>query len=186
VSQAGIDATRNWVESVVIDLNLCPFAKREWLHNKVRLQVSEASSQEKLLQDLVVELALLNRTPEIETTLLIHPHVLQSFEDYNQFLDFADAVLEQMSLSGVFQIASFHPDYQFSDTDLVDAENFTNRSPYPMLHILREASLEQAVNAHPDTASIPGLNIQLLQGLGASHMQALLDSCKSPAGDAAK
>ena len=172
-----IESAKCWVEKVVIDLNLCPFAKREWLQNKVRLQLSKADSQEQLLQDLVVELALLTRTPEIETTLLIHPQVLKDFDEYNQFLDFADALLEQMSLDGVYQIASFHPDYQFDGTAADDAENYTNRSPQPMLHILRESSLDRAVELHSDTSSIPVTNIQLLRKLGAEHMRSLLLKC---------
>lgn len=179
IEHGAIEATKCWVERVVIGLNLCPFANREWLQNKVRLQASQADTQEQLLQDLVVELALLTRTPEIETTLLIHPQALSDFAEYNQFLDFADALLEQMSLEGVYQIASFHPDYQFEGTDINDAENFTNRSPYPMLHLLRESSLERAVEAHSDTAAIPVANIQLMRKLGAAHMTSLLSGCES-------
>ncbi len=172
-----IEATQQWVEKVVIGLNLCPFAKREWVQDKVRLRLSGADSQEQLLQDLVIELALLKRNPEIETTLIVHPDVLQQFDEYNQFLDFADAVIEQMSMSGEFQIASFHPDYQFDGTENSDAENFTNRSPHPMLHILREASLERVIEAHPDTGNIPVNNIQALRKLGATHMAQLLKEC---------
>ncbi len=170
-------ATQNWVEKVVIGLNLCPFAKREWVHNSVRVSVSEVNDVEQLLHALVVELALLSRQPEIETTLLVHPHVLQDFGEYNQFLDFADSLLEQMSLDGTYQVASFHPDYQFAGTAAGDVENYTNRSPYPMLHILRESSLEQAINAHPDTGNIPVNNVSLLKQLGQQHMQDLLDEC---------
>lgn len=171
-------AIRAWVEKVVIGLNLCPFAKREWVQDKVRIQISQANSQEQLLQDLVVELALLNRQPEIETSLLVHPHALQNFDEYNQFLDFADALIEEMALHGVYQIASFHPDYQFDGTSNDDAENYTNRSPHPMLHLLRESSLEQAVNLHPNTAAIPTANIELLEQLGVNHMRALLSDCR--------
>ena len=169
-------AVGRWIESVVIDLNLCPFAKREWVQKKVRLQVSQANTQEALLQDLVLELVLLNRSPNIETSLLIHPDCLTEFEQYNQFLDFADAVIEQMGLEGIYQIASFHPDYRFDGASDNDPENFTNRSPYPMLHILREQSLELAVQAHHDTASIPADNIELLRRLGAAHMKSLLSA----------
>lgn len=172
-----ISATQNWVERVVIDLNLCPFAKREWVNDKVRINVSDAKTEEELLKSLVVELALLTRKPDIETTLLVHPYVLEEFAEYNQFLEFADVVLEQMSLEGVFQIASFHPDYQFADTQSDDAENFTNKSPYPMLHILRESSLERVIEAHADTTTIPVNNINLLKQLGQQHMQRLLADC---------
>ncbi len=172
-----ISTTERWVENVVIGLNLCPFAKREWSQSKVRIQLSQANSQEQLLQDLVVELALLNRRPDIETSLLVHPYVLQEFDEYNQFLAFADALITEMGLDGVYQIASFHPDYQFDGTARNDVENYTNRSPYPMLHLLREASLERAIEAHPDTVSIPQTNIQRLKQLGASYMHDLLNDC---------
>ncbi len=171
-------ATQNWVERVVIDLNLCPFAKREWLSDKVRVHVATANDAESLVHALVVELALLNRNSEIETTLLVHPDAMSDFDEFNQFLAFADAVIEQMQLQGEFQVASFHPDYRFEGTEYDDAENFTNRSPFPMLHILREASLERVIEAHADTQSIPVRNINLLRELGLNHMRTLLDDCK--------
>lgn len=177
MSDAVIRATERWVTDVVIGLNLCPFAKREWLQNKVRLTVTDADSPESLLEDLVVEMALLNRRPGIETSLLIHPNLLTGFDDYNQFLDFVDATIEQMSLSGVYQIASFHPEYRFAGSAAEDVENYTNRSPYPMLHILRESSMVSAVDLHPDTSGIPVSNIKLLRKLGVEHMRALLHSC---------
>jgi hypothetical protein len=124
-----------------------------------------------------VELALLSRKPEVETTLLVHPGVLTDFDDYNQFLNFADMVIEQMSLEGVYQIASFHPSYQFAGTKHDDPENYTNRSPYPMLHILRESSLEAVIDVHPNTDEIPMVNIERLRQLGAKHMRQLLSSC---------
>jgi len=175
--QRCIEATRLWVERVVIDLNLCPFAKREWVKDKVRLNISQAETADGLLHDLVVELALLSRKPEIETTLLIHPYTLNSFEEFNEFLSFTDLVIEQMSLQGVYQIASFHPHYQFKGTQKGDVENYTNRSPYPMLHILRETSLEEAIQKHPDTNAIPINNMNLLRKLGHKRMTELLESC---------
>ena len=170
-------ATRKWLETIVIDLNLCPFAKKEYLNKRVRFSVSSAESQERLLQDLVIELALLNKHPEFETTLLITPKSLQDFDTYNQFLNFTDALLVQMKLEGVFQIASFHPDYQFAGTLGTDVENYTNRSPYPMLHILREASVQAVIEAHPNTEQIPKDNIQQMHALGLSHMEHLLGDC---------
>ena len=160
----------SWLADVVIELNLCPFAKREHLAKRIRFQCSPARSEQELLQDLVVELALLKKSPEIETTLLIHPEVLNDFDAYNQFLDFADQVIEQMNMQGVYQIASFHPDYQFAETEFDDAENFTNRSPYPLLHILREPSLEKAIETHSSTEQIPKDNIALMNKLGAEAM----------------
>jgi len=137
-SEAIAFVMRRWVEDLVVGLNLCPFAGRELVRNRVRFVVTEATTEEQLLAALETELALLNNDPAVETTLLIHPDVLQDFFDYNQFLDTADQLLVHTELEGVYQVASFHPDYQFAGTAAYDAENFTNRSPYPMLHILRE------------------------------------------------
>ena len=161
----------------MVGLNLCPFAKRELVNNRIRFTVTEADTEEKLLMDIQDELELLNRDESIETTLLIHPNVLQDFYDYNQFLNHVDGFLEQMELSGVYQVATFHPDYQFGGTDPDDVENYTNRSPYPMLHLIREESLEQAVASYPDPDQIPERNIELLKSMGRDKMQALLKAC---------
>jgi len=178
-SLSAVEITQRWLERIVIDLNLCPFAKRDYLQNRVRITESPALNEELLLQDLMVELALLNRQDDIETTLLIAPHVLQKFDDYNQFLVFVDTLLIEMKLEGVFQIASFHPHYQFADTAIDDVENYTNRAPYPLLHILREDSLDKAIDQHTNTKIIPEDNIELMRSLGSAHMQKLLDSCRS-------
>ena len=169
--------TRKWVESFVVDLNLCPFAKKELAGNRVRFVVSTADSGELLLTDLQAELELLGGDQRIETTLLIHPDVLQKFVEYNQFLDYADALIEQMTLTGTYQIASFHPDYQFDGTDPMAAENCTNRSPYPMLHLLREKSLEQAIASYPDIEQIPRRNIALMQKLGKEELLKIRKQC---------
>lgn len=166
-----IQFTQQWVESFVVELNLCPFAKRELINNRVRFSVTEAITEEQLLETLQIELELLNNNTLIETTLLIHPRVLQDFYDYNQFLNFADNLLLEMELVGVYQIASFHPDYQFSDTNPEDVENYTNRSPFPMLHILREESLEKAIDNYPDVDQIPSRNIELINSLGADKLE---------------
>jgi len=168
---------RRWVETQVVGLNLCPFAKRELIKDRIRFSVTEASTEEALLVDLQTELELLNSDKAVETTLLIHPQILQDFYDYNQFLGYADRLLEQIGWDGVYQIASFHPDYQFGGTEPEDAENYTNRSPYPMLHLLREESLEQAIANFPDTDKIPERNIALLKRLGRNKMQALFLAC---------
>lgn len=172
-----IQPVQKWVETLVVGLNLCPFAKRELQAERVRFTVSEAETEEQLLVDLQAELALLNTDSSVETTLLIHPEVLQDFYDYNQFLNYAEGLLVEMSLEGVYQIASFHPDYQFGGTEPDDAENYTNRSPYPVLHLIREASLEQAVAHHPNPGQIPEQNIKLLNSLGKDKMQTLLQAC---------
>lgn len=172
-----IKSVRQWVETVVVGLNLCPFAKRELVKGGVRFSVTEAMSEEHLLSALQAELELLDEDPAIETTLLIHPLALLDFFDYNQFLNSADNLLVRLNYTGVYQVASFHPSYQFGGTEADDVENFTNRSPYPMFHLIREESLEQAIADYPDAQSIPERNIKLLKGLGLIKMQALLQSC---------
>lgn len=176
-----VQATRCWLERVVIDLNLCPFAKREWVKNRVRLSVVDSSSVEELLRSLQSELVLLDKDPAIETTLLIHPQALNNFFDYNDFLDIADALLIDLGYEGVYQIASFHPDYQFAEADEDDVSHYTNRSPYPMLHLLREASLTQAIEAYDDVDSIPQRNVQLMQDMGLQRVQDLVASCHKDA-----
>lgn len=173
-----------WLQRLVVDLNLCPFAKREWVKNRVRCVVSEAQTEDQLLAALQCELERLERDSSIETTLLIHPQVLQDFGDYNQFLDVADGLLTDRQLDGVYQIASFHPDYQFAGTVPDAAENYSNRSPYPLLHLLREDSLERAIASYPDVDGIPARNIARLNRLGTNALKALLDSCVRAAGAA--
>lgn len=174
-SGVAVDATRNWIETVVIGLNLCPFAKAPFNKGQIRYQLSAAVNEEQLLHDLRAELLLLAAAdPQtVETTLLIHPHVLSDFYDYNQFLDLADALLEELELDGQLQIASFHPDYQFADSGAHDVENCTNRSPFPCLHLLREDSIERAVQAFPDAAEIYERNMETMRKLGWDGWQAL-------------
>lgn len=172
-----IAATRQWLVSLVIDLNLCPFAKAELLNHRIRFTVTDASTEGELLSDLQAELALLTNDQSIETTLLIHPDVLVDFDDYNQFLDDVDDLLEQLDLEGIYQIASFHPNYQFGSTQPGDAENYTNKSPYPMLHLLREASLERAIASYPYPERIPERNIALMEAMGAEKLQVILEAC---------
>jgi hypothetical protein len=161
-------ATRRWIEKAVIGLNLCPFAKAVYLKNQIRYVVSRADSAEALLAELTAELqALATADPaETDTTLLIHPGVLKDFLDYNEFLGAADAAVAELELEGVLQIASFHPHYQFAGSDADDIANYTNRSPYPMLHLLREESVDRAVTAFPEAAEIYERNIATLRRLG--------------------
>lgn len=170
---------RNWLTSIVIGLNLCPFAQREHKRNKIRLNTSFAENEQEIVTDLVAELSLLSNQQEIETSLFILPTALGEFEYFNDFLDLADRLLEEMNLDGVFQIASFHPDYRFAGTHNNDAENYTNRAPYPILHILRESSLDWAIDEHPDTDQIPLNNIALMNKLGVEHMRKMLADCSS-------
>src|SRR6187402_2278839 len=149
-----IDSTRAWLSRAVIGLELCPFSKPVFVKDQIRYVVSAATNVEGLLSDLLRELGELAETePErVETTLLIHPRVLADFLDYNDFLELADLALEQLELVGELQIASFHPDYQFAGNEPDDLANFVTRSPYPMLHLLREASVERAVGVFPDAS----------------------------------
>lgn len=168
-----VTVVRQWLEGFVIELNLCPFAKRELVKDRIRFKLTTASSEEQLLIDLRSELELLNGDEGIETTLLIHPQVLQDFDDYNQFLTLAEMLIEQMGLEGVYQVASFHPDYQFEATAADAVENYTNRSPYPMLHLIREASLAKAIADFPDVDQIPVRNIELMQKMGKKQLLAI-------------
>lgn len=177
-----IDATRRWVEQVVVAFNLCPFAKRELVKDRVRFVVSKARDEATLLDELAHELALLNVDKAVETTLLIHPQVLQDFYHYNDFLEAADELLVDMNLEGVYQVASFHPDYQFGGTEPDDVENYTNRSPYPMLHLLREDSLSEAIDNYPEVDLIPERNIDCMNEQGLEKMQTLLNACLKGAG----
>lgn len=171
-----IAATRQWLERAVIGLNLCPFAKAVQAKAQVRFVLSDASTPEALLAQLGEELLLLRDTPaeQIDTTLLVHPQVLGDFLDYNDFLDQADALVEALDLEGVVQVASFHPQYQFAGTAPDDVENFTNRSPHPTLHLLREDSVARALDAYPDPGAIIERNIATLQRLGADGWRKLL------------
>ncbi len=165
---AVIAATRNWLEKAVIGLNLCPFARAVYAADRIRYAVSDATTIAALLEVLAAELAVLVAADEnkIETTLLIHPQALGDFLDYNDFLEMADQLVEELDLDGLLQVASFHPQYQFADAEPDDITNYSNRSPYPTLHLLRESSVERAVAAHPDTEQIYRDNIKTLRQLG--------------------
>lgn len=171
------NAVEKWLTSVVIDLNLCPFAQREYRQEKIHFSICDSVSEADIVEHLVRELLALHKDTQVETTLLILSKSLIEFSLFNDFLDMADTVLDDMKLDGVFQIASFHPDYQFAGTQVDDAENYTNRSPYPILHLLRESSLDSAIDRHPDTSQIPHDNIDLMNKLGNQHMDSLLKKC---------
>jgi len=171
-----IEDTRHWLEAAVIGLNLCPFAKAVHAKDQIRWVLSDARDPAVLLADLVRELQFLAAADaqKVETTLLVHPQVLGDFLDFNDFLDVADAALVDLGLDGTLQIASFHPRYRFADSQPDDITNFTNRSPHPTLHLLREASIARAVDSVPDTADIYERNLQTLSRLGQADWQALL------------
>jgi hypothetical protein len=163
-----IEATRHWLTRAVIGLNLCPFAKAVHVKEQIRYAVSDARDLEGVLSDLEAELQRLEAADatRIDTTLLIVPHGLADFREFNDCLFFAERRVAQMGLEGVLQIASFHPHYQFDGTEPDDIENYTNRAPYPTLHLLREASITRAVEAYSDTAGIYERNMETLRRLG--------------------
>jgi hypothetical protein len=172
---AVIAATQRWLEKSVIGLNLCPFAHAVHIRQQIRYVVSSAQTLDDLLDDLEHELQLLSADTArvIETTLLIHPRMFTAFLEYNDFLETADAFVENLGFEGELQIASFHPQYQFAGTEPDDITNCTNRSPYPMLHLLRESSVAAAVAAFPDTDKIYLQNIETMRKLGADGWNAL-------------
>ncbi|MBL8381118.1 MAG: DUF1415 domain-containing protein [Burkholderiales bacterium] len=163
-----VAATRRWLERAVIGLNLCPFANAVHIKGQIRYVVSQARTPAELTRALKEELrTLADADPQAcDTTLLIHPHVLADFLDYNDFLDDADAAVEELELDGVLQVASFHPHYRFEGVDPDDITNYSNRSPYPTLHLLREESIDRAVEAFPSAERIYEANMETLRRLG--------------------
>ena len=183
-----ITETRAWVDRAVIGLNLCPFAKAPQVKGQVRYALSEATDPAALLADLVAELEKLAEAPaeRIETTLLVHPLAMTDFAEYNDFLEVVDATLAELDLEGIVQVASFHPRYQFEGTEPDDVENATNRSPYPTLHLLREQSIDKAVEAFPEAEAIYETNIATMQRLGADGWADLQRRCREDAENAVK
>jgi uncharacterized protein len=172
-----IDTTKLWVERFVIGLNLCPFARHPFRTDKIKYVVFDGDNQEKLTERLVIESnQLLETTPAVlETTLIILPNMLADFEEYLEYLEIAEFIFAELELEGLIQVASFHPDYQFDGTEPMDAENFTNRSPFPILHLLREDSLDRAVEAFPEVGDIPARNIETMKSLGFDHLKKMLN-----------
>ena len=180
---AVIAQTRAWVDRAVIGLNLCPFAKAPQAKGLVRYVVSHATDPAALLADLIAELERLAESPaeKLETTLLIHPQVLTDFADYNDFIEVAEDTVAELDLEGVLQVASFHPQYQFADTASDDVSNATNRSPFPTLHLIREDSIDRAVQAFPEAELIYETNIATLERLGAEGWAELRRACQADA-----
>jgi len=170
-------ATRAWLKSFIIEYSICPFAKRELERGSIYFSISHDTEIEQCLLHLMLECDRLDTEPSIETTLLIYADAFAEFDDYLDFVEIAESLLTEQGYEGTYQLASFHPNYCFQGSDLDDAANYTNRSPYPMLHLLRETSIEQAVANHPDPESIPQHNIELTRKLGLAKMQALLAAC---------
>lgn len=169
------ERVETWLDSVVVGLQLCPFAARPWEQGTVRIVISEHAEVEPLLQQLYAELMKLADTPveALETTLLVVPSQLTDFDEYWAVLGVAEQLLDQSPWRGEFQIASFHPDYQFEGCEVDDPANFSNRSPYPIFHLLRESSVSWAVDTHPDVEAIPERNITLLRGMKAEALATL-------------
>lgn len=161
----------------MVRYNLCPFAKRELDKGSVRFFLCDVKDEGLLLHALAAELQRLEHHGEIETTFIVHPNVLGEFYEFNDFLGRCELLLKELELEGIYQIASFHPQYQFAGTDPDDAENYSNRSPYPMLHLLREESVEHAVAGHPDIDSVPVTNINTLNSLGKEALEKLWRAC---------
>jgi uncharacterized protein len=178
-----IASTQRWLELAVIGLNLCPFAKTVYVKRQIRYAVTAATTAEELLAELRHELELLGQAnpEEVDTTLLIHPQVMTDFIDFHFFLQEADALLRNRGYAGRLQLASFHPAYEFAGSAPEDIANCTNRSPYPTLHLLREASIDRAVAAFPDAAEIYERNIEVLRGLGQEGWRRLFMPGKEPA-----
>jgi len=169
-----IDRTARWIREFVIELNLCPFARREWERDSIRYRYFSGNSRKRLLAVIAEECRLLDDRSSIETSFIVLPHLLHNFLDFNDFLEACERFIDTIKRTGIYQIASFHPSYQFAGTDANAPQNFTNRSPYPMLHLLREASVERAVKGHPDVHSIPDKNIATLDDLGVDKLMTQL------------
>jgi len=175
-TQTIIQQTKNWVSDVVIDLNLCPFASVPFQNNSIEYTVYAGDSLKQHLQQLAESLTKLDDKTDIETSLLIYSDAYHKFDDYLELLDYANQLLKTLNYSGTYQIASFHPGYLFADTADNDASNFSNRSPFPMLHLIREISLEKALANYPNSEQIPEKNIKKLRGIGYEKMQDKLNS----------
>ncbi|MCR9940917.1 DUF1415 domain-containing protein [Vibrio owensii] len=164
-----------WLNDVVIGLNLCPFAAKPQRNKQIKIFVSEASQEEALLEDILLQLIELSNTePEkLETTLVVVPNMLQDFWDYNFFIDWVEGLIKQQDWEGIFQVATFHPDYCFGDAEPEDDENLTNRSPYPVFHLIREESMEKVLKHYPDPESIPDTNIARVSALSVEERKKL-------------
>ncbi|MCX7084588.1 MAG: DUF1415 domain-containing protein [Methylococcales bacterium] len=177
IDQPLITATQTWLKTIIIDYSLCPFAKRELDRGSIYFSVNHETDIERCLLDLLSEFERLNTDDGIETSLLIYAEAFKDFDDYLDFLELAEAVLSEQDYEGIYQLASFHPDYRFEGAPKDDPANYTNRSPYPMIHVLRETSLEKAIDSYPNPEQIPERNIELMRELGIAKVQSLLAAC---------
>lgn len=173
--------TRCWLENFIIKHNICPFAKKEYDNDRIHYAVISRNQTENQIEQqltaIIDECIRLDEHKEIETSLIIFPDSFPDFEDYLDLVAMANTLLHEYNYEGIYQLASFHPDYQFDQTQPEDAENFTNRSPYPMLHLIREASIEQALENFPNPENIPTRNIELTNQLGSAYLKSILQQC---------
>lgn len=169
------DSVNHWLDNVVIGLNLCPFAAKPQRNKQIRIEVTLAENDQALIESMYKEFLLLEELPphELETTLVVIPNMLEAFDDYLFFYDWINAVIKNEGWEGVYQVATFHPDYCFQGSDPQDEENLTNRSPYPIFHIIREASMQKVLEHYPDPDAIPEINMQKMRGLTKSQRAAL-------------
>ena len=167
------ETTIRWISSFIIKLNICPFAKWVFDQNTVKLEVAKAKKLAQALEDLSIEFIFLDNNPKIETTLLIFPDLFKDFFNYLDFIDFAELLLHEQGYEGIYQLATFHPDYCFADTPFDDVSNYTNRAPYPIIHILRETGVEKAIAHYGNTDNIPLNNIATMKRLGLEKTQTL-------------
>ena len=174
-----IQQTQCWLKTVIIGLNFCPFANQEFKNNTIRYTAFDGVDLESCLHALAEECQHLDKHPETETTLLIFSHYAEVFDDFLELIDYANQLLDDLGYRSTYQLAHFHPQYCFEGEEPDDASNFTNRSPHPTLHLIREQSMQKAIENYPDTAEIPDNNIKLARELGADKLQSLLDECKN-------
>ena len=172
-----ITQTKKWITDVVVGCNFCPFAAKEIKQNTIRYRVETSTDVKTCLNSFIEECVLLDKDNAIQTTLLIFPDVFQKFDDYLELVSLAETLLVKKGYEGIYQVASFHPDYRFADTTDDDAANYTNRSVYPMLHLLREEQIEQALLHYANPEQIPERNISFARQKGAVYMKALRDAC---------
>ncbi|BFM48403.1 DUF1415 domain-containing protein [Marinomonas sp. THO17] len=174
-----IHQTMNWVKGFIVEHNVCPFAKREIDNDTVRLVVLRSKKMDIALEELMTEIQWLDEHSETETTLLIFPTLFKDFHRYLDFVETAENLMFDQGCEGVYQLATFHPNYCFAGTEDDDVSNYTNRSPYPMLHILREASLDKAIAFYGDTSNIPNDNISKMEALGKKSLEDIFQACMS-------
>lgn len=172
-----IAQTKKWISDVVIGCNFCPFAAVPYKKGSIHYAVEYSTDLNSCLQALILECQRLDEDDSIETSLLIFPEAFSDFDDYLDMVAMAEELMDDQDYEGVYQVASFHPDYRFADAPDNDPANYTNRSVYPMLHLLREDSLEKAIDSHPDAEAIPGRNIVFAREKGLAYMKLLRDTC---------